>query len=205
MKEELNIYTVAKSRRCDVENEINSKGNSFKYKTTEYFLINREGKLLESETPDALQRDDVCQCIMIHEYAKLERTNSYSWYYVDFIDENNCVHRDKLDERFRLNVDYKDKFANQIIYLCAGNRIVYEHRWPCPERMSLIWELYQRSKLLQTDVEAQVLGKIAMQDESILKLESELSNVKLLNQLLQRERDQYKSMLDEIKELIQKK
>lgn len=86
MKEELNIYTVAKSRRCDVENEINSKGNSFKYRTTEYFLINREGKLLESETPDALQRDDVCQCIMIHEYAKLAQTNWYSWYYVDFID-----------------------------------------------------------------------------------------------------------------------
>jgi predicted patatin/cPLA2 family phospholipase len=42
-------------------------------------------------------------------------------------------------------------------------------------------------------------------DERILELERQIEDFKFTNNLLERERDQYKDMLDEIKELLNQK
>ena len=42
-------------------------------------------------------------------------------------------------------------------------------------------------------------------DERILELERQIEDFKFTNNLLERERDQYKDMLDEIKELVESK
>lgn len=205
MEDKLSFYSIAKQCQGKYENQINSQGDFFKYVGTRFASIDSKGKVLISETPEILLKEDVQQCVLVHEHSRKEVSNWYSWYTIEFIDNDKCVHREKLNERFKLFVNYHQQFNNQWIHLYSGDQCIYECKWPNDGCLQKIWNLYQKCQLIETNKEAKVVGELLMMDDLVLSLKQDLANVKYSNLLLTKERDQYKSLLDEIKEMVHSK
>ena len=205
MEERLSFYNLAKLCQEKFEKQINAQGKDFKYLDTLFAAIDDKDCILVSETPEILLKEDVYQFIMIHRHIRNEVSRWYSWYTVEFVDHNKSVHTEKFDERFSINVNYHEHFYNQWIHLKVGGKRIFQCRWPNESCLQAIWNLYQRCKSVKTDREAELLGELAMMDESVLSLQQDLANANYSVQLLTKERDQYKSLLDEIKDLIHDK
>ena len=58
------------------------------------------------------------------------------------------------------------------------------------------------TKKMETDKEIELTARLFRSDEKILEMERKIASHELANQLLEQERDQYKSLLDEIKEMV---
>ena len=59
-------------------------------------------------------------------------------------------------------------------------------------------------KDFSTEKEINLTAELIRKDEKILELEKEVEDFTFTNQLLKQERDQYKELLDEIKEMVEK-
>jgi hypothetical protein len=70
--------------------------------------------------------------------------------------------------------------------------------------MPKVWELYTRLKDVPTEKEIKLIADLFRKDEKILELEKEIEDFKFTNHLLEQERNQYKELLDEIKEALNK-
>lgn len=205
MDNTVSLYQKALDCTIKFKNEINDKGGSLRYKDTLYASIDKNNELLISETPDILKEEGVCQCIMIHRHERKEVSNWYSWYTVQFIDMDSRVLTDKLDERFKLHVNYVNHFWNQWMYLIFDGKCIFSLKWPNKDKLQDVWNLYLKCKECKTEREVQLLGDLAKKDMSIFSLTSEVANLNYTAELLKQERDQYKSLLDEIKNLIHNK
>ena len=67
-----------------------------------------------------------------------------------------------------------------------------------------MWELYTRLKEVSLSKEIELISDLFRKDEQVLTLEKEIEDFKFSNNLLKQERDQYKELLDEIKEITNK-
>lgn len=205
MDKKINIYQIALDCAAKTAQDINDKGSCFKYKDTIYAFIDDNNELLISETPDILRKEKVCQCIMIHRHERKEVSNWYSWYTVQFIDKDGCVLTDKLDERFKLHVNYVNHFWNQWMYLLFDGKCIFSLKWPNIDKLQDVWNLYLKCKCCDTEREAQLLGELAKKDMSIFSLTSEVANLNFTAELLKQERNLYRSLLDEITGLVRNK
>lgn len=205
MDNKINIHQIALDCTSNIKKDITAKGNGFRYKDTKYVSISESNELLVSETPDILRKDEVRQCIMIHRYKRKEITIWYSWYIVQFIDESGCVLTDRLDERFKLHINYVGHYGNQWMSLLFDGKCIFSLEWPNEAKLQTVWNLYQKCKACHTEREVQLLGELAKKDASIFSLSSEVANLSYAEELLKQERDFYKSLLNEIKNLIHDK
>ncbi|MCQ2254883.1 MAG: hypothetical protein MJZ29_05240 [Bacteroidaceae bacterium] len=205
MKNTTSLYDMALSLRSEFERKTNSNGEHYQYQDSVFVSIDKNNETNVSETPDILNNEGVVQCLIIHRYKVKAVTNWYSWYTVEFIDVNGSVHTNELDDRYKLYVNYNGCFRNQRIHLAADGKSIYSCPWPNKSRIPIIWTLYNKCKSAKTTQEAQLLGELAIMDQSIISLTEDLANADYANELLAKERDQYKSLLDEIKELVHHK
>lgn len=205
MDNKISIYQIAIDCTSNKKKEINKNGDSFRYKDTLYVSIDENNELLISETPDILKKEGVCQCIMIHIHERKEVSNWYSWYTIQFIDKDGCVHTNKLDERFKLHVNYISHFWNQWMYLIFDGKCIFSLKWPNEDKLQDVWNLYIKCKSCDTHREAELLGELAKRDMSVLSLTSDLADLNYTAELLKQERDMYKSLLDDVKNLIKDK
>lgn len=67
-----------------------------------------------------------------------------------------------------------------------------------------MWHLYVRLKDAKTTEERMLISHMYQQDEKILQQEEAIEGFKFTNALLERERDMYKGLLDDIKDLLHK-
>jgi hypothetical protein len=67
-----------------------------------------------------------------------------------------------------------------------------------------VWELYTKIKDIPTESERNLVIDLFKKDEKILELEKKVEDFTFTNQLLKQERDQYKELLDKIKEMVEK-
>lgn len=68
--------------------------------------------------------------------------------------------------------------------------------------MAKVWKLYSMTKKMETDKEIELTARLFRSDEKILEMERKIASHEFTNLLLEQERDQYKSLLDEIKEMV---
>lgn len=186
-----------------IKNDINNKGEYHRFCDSTFISIDSDSNILMSETPEFLKESDAYQCLMIHRREEKAVTNWYSWYTIQFIDANGCVHTNELDEKFKLYVNYNGCFRNQWLHLSVEGKSIFSCPWPNKDKISIIWTLYNKCKTVASESEAQLLGELAMMDQTILSLKGDLANAEYLNLLLTKERDLYKSLLEEIKSLVQ--
>lgn len=77
-------------------------------------------------------------------------------------------------------------------------------RPPFEDHMAKLWEIYIRLKDVPTEKEIKLTAELIRKDEKIFELEKKVEDFTFTNQLLTQERYQYKELLDEIKEMVEK-
>ena len=67
-----------------------------------------------------------------------------------------------------------------------------------------MWELYSKVKDIKNGAEIELIAKLFRQDDRIFELTKEVEELKFSNILLEQERQQYKGLLDEVREMFNK-
>lgn len=173
-----------------------------KYSNTWFVAIDKDDNVNVSITPHILE--DATKCILIHEYRTLAETNWYKWYNIEFINEKGEVLRNRIDDEFTLYVDYIEHFYNQVMHLKADNNIYYKCKAPWDKSIKKVWQLYCNLKEVKAKKERELISSLFQKNESILEMQKSIDNFNYTNHFLEQERDLYKSLLDEIKGIVNK-
>ena len=168
------------------QNRYKEKNTSDKrrYGNTSYVAITKDDEVIHSATPHALKMAE--QCILLHYASEITSSGSWNRYLTQFIDKNGIVYNNRFDENFELCLDYDSlslKYEN-----------CYIAKYPRTNENSIkkLWKLYSRVKDIKSSKE-------------ILELEKQIENFKFTNYLLDQERNQYKSLLDDIAKMVENK
>jgi hypothetical protein len=193
---ELATYCTNKYRESH-----NTNNNS--YAGTLYVAILEDNQVMCSKTPHILR--NCVKCILVHRRDTLAQTNSYYWYNVEVIDENGCIYDGNLGNGYSIEVNAWGQYSNQIMSLDYNSSHLFWCRPPFEDHMPKVWELYTRLKDVPTEKEIKLIADLFRKDEKILELEKEIEDFKFTNLLLEQERNQYKEMLDEIRDVVKNK
>ena len=90
------------------------------------------------------------------------------------------------------------------MYLRYGKQTdLYWFSWPSEqEKLRKLWELYTKVKDINNAAEIELIAKLFRQDDRVFELTKEVEELKFSNMLLEQEKQQYKGLLDEIKEMF---
>ena len=195
---ELATYCVKRYKEANT-------GTGQKYESTLYVAILEGNKILCSTTPHILRNAE--QCVLIHQKSQVAISNWYSWYCVEYINPEGCVCGSVLENEFKLKIESWGSFSNQVMSLSYGNDNLnlYWCMAPFDKGIQKAWKLYSKLKEIKTLSEIKLIAELFMKDEEILELDKKVEDFTFANQLLKQERDQYKDMLDEIKDLLNNK
>ena len=170
------------------------------YVKTLFFAINEKNEILCSSSPHVLQY--ASQCILIHVESRKGQTIWHSFFQLEYIDVNGCVRDSNLDDGFTLNISWSGNWDKQRLYLDYNGTTMYSNQGPWEVQIPIAWNLYQNLMQAKTETERRLILYLFEKDQSILQLKKEVADFQFYNHLLQQQRDQYKGLLDEIKQLI---
>lgn len=196
--EKVDFIKLAEYCRDEFKEQHNKQNNY--YVSTLYVSIS-DDNVITSQTPHILENAQ--KCILIHTYSALVVSNFYHWYKVECIDSTGCVTAGYLDDEFRLSIAYFGNYNNQEISLKDETQEYYRSNsgnWPI--EIVKIWKLYSKLREVKTGSERKLIANLFEKDEAILDLEKQIEDVRFSKKLLEQERNQYKTLLDEIKGIL---
>ena len=200
----MNIDFVELGTYCQTEYRKTLDSLKDKYRKTLFVAIMDDNSISVSSTPHILS--NAKKCILIHERLSLAISNWYSWYVVQFINENGEVLVVRLDNDFELFTVACGGYDNQWLELRADHRTYYSCKAPWKENdIKSIWDLYVRLKQATTECELNLIASLFKKDQTILELEKANQNFEYKTQLLENEKKLYKGILDDIKYLLEQK
>ena len=200
----MNIDFVELGTYCQTEYRKTLDSLKDKYRKTLFVAIMDDNSISVSATPHILS--NAKKCILIHERLSLAISNCYSWYVVQFINENGEVLVGRLDNDFELCTVACGGYDNQWLELRADHRTYYSCKAPWKENdIKSIWDLYVRLKQATTECERNLIASLFKKDQTILELEKANQNFEYKTQLLENEKKLYKGILDDIKNLLEQK
>ena len=200
----MNIDFVELGTYCQTEYRKTLDSLKDKYRKTLFVAIMDDNSISVSATPHILS--NAKKCILIHERLSLAISNWYSWYVVQFINENGEVLVGRLDNDFELCTVACGGYDNQWLELRADHRTYYSCKAPWKENdIKSIWDLYVRLKQATTECERNLIASLFKKDQTILELEKANQNFEYKTQLLENEMKLYKGILDDIKNLLEQK
>ena len=198
----MNINFVELGTYCQTEYRKTLDSLKDKYRKTLFVAIMDDNSISVSATPHILS--NAKKCILIHERLSLAISNWYSWYVVQFINENGEVLVGRLDNDFELCTVVRGRYDNQWLELRADHRTYYSCKAPWKENdIKSIWDLYVRLKQATTECERNLIASLFKKDQTILELEKANQNFEYKTQLLENEKKLYKGILDNIKKLLE--
>lgn len=145
------------------------------------------------------------QCILIHSYKKLAEYVRYTWYDIDYIDPMGNVWHNRLDANHKLYVDKSRCYANQVMYLRRdddNSSILYSCDTPWNDKMQTVWDVYMKIRDCSLQ-EAKMVASLAMKDNKIALQAKRIKELEATKLYLEQEVAVYKSMLDDIKSLLE--
>lgn len=180
------------------------------YHCTFYAAIFNDDKLIVSATPHILR--DAQKCILIHEMSYLAVTLTYSCDNVQILNSDGVVTNNDLGDGFKIGIsrgsyndppkmyiDYQDKRLFSTNTDFNGN-----NKWDWSKILPDIWKLYLRLKKECVNVhEMKMLCDIVKKDNEIVDLNEKLDQEKYMNQQKDLQIQAYKSLLDEIKNMME--
>ena len=178
---------------------------SERYVGTLYVSIDEHDFVDCSTTPHILSQ--ATKCILIHSRRALAVSNWYTWYKVEYIDEEGCVTDGMLGNGFRLHSTYRGSYMDQRLNLLHDKDInettlIYSVPAPFEDKMQKVWNLYLRAKKAQSQASLELMSELIEKDETILELEGEIANLKFTNILLEKQKKQYRGLLRQIREMV---
>lgn len=174
------------------------------YLETSYVSIEEDGNLSFSLTPHVLK--NASKCLLIHSRREFAYQKYYTWYSVYYINEEGVVSKGFLENDFILSSDYNKGYNDQCIYLyypgVNNYRGLYRVGTPFEKNLQRLWNYYCRVKDVKNVAEMKLIADIFEKDAMILEKEKEIENFKYENYLLKLEKNQYISILEEVKQLL---
>lgn len=190
------INFIELAEYCQNRYKEENTSNDAKYISTLFVAITKDGEVLPSKTPHILRNAE--QCILFH--ISSYKNNNYWWssYKFQFISNDGVVSDCRLDDKFELYGDYTKGIS---LYYKENN--IFSVPKPWENGIVKVWKLYLRIKDLKTYEEIKLVTELYLKDEKIFELERQLEDFNFTKYLLEQERNQYKSLLDEIKQIIE--
>ena len=175
-------------------------GENERYVNTLYVAITEENEVYCSNTPQILSKAH--KCILIHSCSALAYTNWHTWYTLEYINKDGSVTEGFLGNGFRIYTHWVGSWANQRMFLKHEDLEIFSCQAPFEDKMQKVWDLYLRVKKAKSNAEIELIAEMIEKDETILEQGKEIANLKFTNKLLEKQKKQYKQLLDEIKELV---
>lgn len=184
------------------------KGN---YVNTTYIAIDESNHIKGSLDPSVL--GNAKRCILLHERSEVDFYTGHPNYTffrdVDYVNEDGEVFKECLDKDFKLYViqyayEHTPKLyltSDGICYTCCPS---WRNTASIVESFRSVWNLYNELKSVETKDERATIVRLYKNDEKILQQKKEIVNFSYANALLEKERDMYKGLLDDIKGLLLK-
>ena len=198
----MNIDFMELGTFCQNRYKESFEGKTSNYVKTLFVAIDEENNVYTSTTPHILK--SATKCILIHEHVSLAVTNWYSWYKVEYINENGEVLDNRLDDEFVLSVVACGGYANQVMELSADQRNYFSCKVPWENSIKKVWQLYSRLKQTKSVSERLLISSVFNKDEKILEMEKTIEDFKFQTYRLEEESKTYKTLLDELKDIIKK-
>jgi hypothetical protein len=178
---------------------------SERYVGTLYVSIDEHDFVDCSTTPHILSQ--ATKCILIHSRRALAVSNWYTWYKVEYIDEEGCVTDGKLGNGYRLCSTYGRNYLDQKLNLLLdkyvnNTTLICSFSAPFEEKMQKVWDLYLRVKKVKSQAELEMIIDLIDKDEQILELEGQIADLKFTNILLEKQKKQYRGLLRQIREMV---
>lgn len=173
---------------------------SERYVGTLYVSIDEHDFADCSTTPHILSQ--ATKCILIHSRQALAITRWYTWYKVEYIDEEGSVTDGMLGNGFRLYSTNRGSFLDQVLILYHDDLEIYSCPAPFEDKMQKVWNVYLRAKRANSQAALELMAELIEKDETILELESEIANLRFTNILLERQKNQYRGLLRQIREMV---
>ena len=171
---------------------------SERYVGTLYVSIDEHDFVDCSTTPHILS--NATECILIHECTSL----SEHFHKVEYINEDGCVTDGNLTAVLSLKIDRICKNNNPSLSLKYDDDVLYRVYKPWADNIPKLWKLYSQLRDKTSEAEIKLIARLYRKDEDILRQKEEIEDFKFTNHLLEQERNQYKELLDEIKEALNK-
>jgi len=203
----IDFYVLAMDCIDDVKNH--SYRYFSNYRETLFFAISNKNVVRYSASPNVLF--DAHQCILIHRFFDRHRNYDCYRYIVQYINSDGTIHqKDKLENGFEFSFDHDGLYDFSIAlgyhykssYYALGFLSIKQPDLDWEKNIQKLWSAYSLAKDLETDEEIRAFTKILYNNETILRTENEIRNTKMKIMLQQIERDNFKSILDEFKNLI---
>lgn len=198
----MSIDFVELGKYCQTEYKTSLDGIKNKYIQTLFVAIKEDNSILVSSTPHILA--NASKCMLIHERSSLAITNWHSWYVVQFINENGEVSVNRIDDEFALSIAACGHYDNQMLELSGDHCVYCSWRKPWEKCIKPMWSLYVRLKSAKSKSERELIASLFRKEQEILDLEKKNRDFEYKTLLLEKEKDLYKGLLDEIKDLFEK-
>ncbi|MBR5831217.1 MAG: hypothetical protein IKY79_01230 [Bacteroidales bacterium] len=195
---DINFIELAEYCQRRYKEEKNSDNK--KYISTLFVAITKEGEIIPSTTPHILK--DAELCILLH--RSTYKNNNYWWdsLQFEFINSNGVI-LDRFDDKFKLVAGSYNVKENRLeLSLKYKENSIYSFSENWENSIIKVWKLYLMLKDIKTYEEIKLITDLYQKDEKILELENQIEDFKFSNYLLEQERNQYKSLLDEIKQIV---
>lgn len=186
---------------CQEQARIKHSSSRNSYSSSLFASISVDNKIECSYTPHILAAAK--QCLLIHAYVFTPGCKAYTFYDIEYIDENGCVNQSRLDGNFRLYITFRDHWDNQIMYLRSNDEktTYYSCTGPWQDKIEVVWNLYLKIRNCSLQ-EAKMVASLAMKDKQIALQAKCINELEVTKLYLEQEVAAYRGMLDEIKLLV---
>lgn len=189
---------------CQNEYKENNTSDKRQYINTLFVAITEGGEVITSATPHVLKKAE--QCVLLHFSIESTSRGRFSEHQFQYINKDGVVHNNRLDNKFYLYTMYSSRVSLGLAYKDNDiNKNLYQHPTPWEICIEKVWKLYTRVKDLDSFAKIQLVAELFEKEEKILDLERQVENFRFTNYLLEQERNQYKSLLDNIKQIVENK
>lgn len=170
-----------------------------------YVSILDDGNIQTSTRPNVLNKGK--ECLIILAYNSLAVTNYYRWYAIKHIDENGNIHEGFNSDVWSIEINWIGSWANKEIILKKEGKELYSVRvWsldnPLEEPFHKLWDFYKIVKNCSSTEEIHYVAENYELKEKIKKQNEEICALDFVKKKLEMERDQYRSLFKEMKEII---
>jgi hypothetical protein len=174
-----------------------------------YVAILKNGQILTSTEVEVFSNPNIDDCLIILTFSQLAISNWYNWYKIKHVDSKGNVHEGYEKDGWSISIDKWDTYRNQKLYLNKNHCDVYmisiganNNPWEVP--IQHLWEFIQVANKCNSTKEIQLLGENFKLKEDIEELKDKNIGLELTNKILNKEKELYKSLLDDIKNAIRR-
>lgn len=203
--DDINFVNIAKEVVLEFKAEYDGKQNCDFVDYQLYISLLENGSIQTSTRPNVLNKGK--ECIIILTHSDLAVTNYYRWYVIKHIDENGNVHNGYNSNGWHIEISPWGQYSNQVISLSKDNQNLFsEHQgpWenPWDEPFHRLWDFFLLVNKCSSMNEVELIAENYELKEKISKQDEEICGLDFVRKKLEMERNNYRALLKEIKEII---